>query len=139
MRIAERVDVLAPPAVVWEQVSDPSRVLDFFALVNGCLARGVADPDLVRDFLLFYYLWWRDEIMDPLRKTQRILADVGRLPRTGRARRWRLTGQGERFLDADPKVQTAFLLAVWWHKVNWLIAFPSTASLNVVAVPCALM
>ncbi len=52
-----------------------SRVLDFFSLVNGCVARGVADPDIVRDFLIFYYLWWRDEIMDPLRKTQRIVAD----------------------------------------------------------------
>jgi hypothetical protein len=52
-----------------------SRVLDFFALVNGCIARGVADPDLVRDFLLFYYLWWRDEIMDPMRRTNRIIAD----------------------------------------------------------------
>ena len=48
-----------------------SRVLDFFALVDGCLARGSADPDLVRDFLLFYYVWWRDEIMDPLRNTRR--------------------------------------------------------------------
>ncbi len=52
-----------------------SRVLEFFALINGCIARGVADPDIVRDFLLFYYLWWRDEIMEPLRKTQRIAAD----------------------------------------------------------------
>ena len=43
------------------------RVLDFFALVDGCVARGVADPDMVREFLLFYYLWWRDEILDPLR------------------------------------------------------------------------
>ena len=34
MRIAEHVDVLAPPAIVWEQVSDPSRVLDFFAGVT---------------------------------------------------------------------------------------------------------
>jgi hypothetical protein len=49
-----------------------SRVLDFFAIVNGCLQRGTADEDIVRDFLLFYYLWWRDEIMIPLRKTQRI-------------------------------------------------------------------
>ena len=31
MRIAEHVDVLASPAIVFEQVSDPSRVLDFFA------------------------------------------------------------------------------------------------------------
>ena len=34
MRIAEHVDVLAPPSIVWEQVSDPSRVLDFFAGVT---------------------------------------------------------------------------------------------------------
>jgi carbon monoxide dehydrogenase subunit G len=34
MRIAEHVDVLAPPAIVWDQVSDPSRVLDFFAGVT---------------------------------------------------------------------------------------------------------
>jgi hypothetical protein len=27
---------------------------------------------MVRDFLLYYYLWWRDEIMDPLRRTGRI-------------------------------------------------------------------
>jgi hypothetical protein len=43
--------------------------------VNGCVARGVADPEIVRDFLLFYYLWWRDEIMEPMRKTRRIAAD----------------------------------------------------------------
>jgi hypothetical protein len=55
--------------VVYQKVS---RVLDFFAIVNGCLERGTADEDIVRDFLLFYYLWWRDEIMTPLRKTQRI-------------------------------------------------------------------
>ena len=52
-----------------------ARVLDFFALVNGCVARGVADGDIVKDFLVFYYLWWRDEIMDPLRKTRRIALD----------------------------------------------------------------
>jgi uncharacterized membrane protein len=34
MRIAEHVDVLAPPELVWEQVSDPTRVLDFFAGVT---------------------------------------------------------------------------------------------------------
>jgi uncharacterized membrane protein len=31
MRIAEHIDAIAPPALVWEQVSDPSRVLHFFA------------------------------------------------------------------------------------------------------------
>jgi hypothetical protein len=44
-----------------------TRVLDFFGLVNEVLARGSADEHLVRSFLLYYYLWWRDEIMDPLR------------------------------------------------------------------------
>ena len=34
MRIAEHVDVRASPGIVWEQVSDPSRVLDFFAGVT---------------------------------------------------------------------------------------------------------
>ena len=34
MRIAEHVDVLAPPPIVWDQVSDPTRVLDFFAGVT---------------------------------------------------------------------------------------------------------
>jgi hypothetical protein len=34
MRIAESIEVLAPPAIVWEQVSDPARVLDFYAGVT---------------------------------------------------------------------------------------------------------
>ena len=50
-------------------------IINVLALVNGCVARGVADPDIVRDFLLFYYLWWRDEIMDPMRRTQRLITD----------------------------------------------------------------
>jgi hypothetical protein len=52
-----------------------SRILDFFALVNECVGRGTADRDIVRSFLLYYYLWWRDEILDPLRKTRRIVTD----------------------------------------------------------------
>ena len=31
MRVAEHVEVLAPPALVWDQVTDPGRVLHFFA------------------------------------------------------------------------------------------------------------
>jgi carbon monoxide dehydrogenase subunit G len=34
MRIAEQVDVAASRALVWEQISDPARVLDFFAGVT---------------------------------------------------------------------------------------------------------
>ena len=31
MRVAVSIEVTAPPALVWEQVSDPARVLDFMA------------------------------------------------------------------------------------------------------------
>jgi hypothetical protein len=53
-----------------------------------------------------------------------ILAVVGGLLKAAPARRWQLTAQGKRFLDAQPMVQAPFLLAVWWRKVNWLVAFP---------------
>lgn len=53
-----------------------------------------------------------------------ILAEVGRLVHTGRSRRWRLTADGERFLEMEPDVQLVFTLAVWWHRVNWLVAYP---------------
>ncbi len=55
-----------------------------------------------------------------------ILADVGGLVKTGQARRWRTTAQAKRFLETEPLVQSVFLLAVWWHKVNWLVAYPLT-------------
>ncbi len=44
-----------------------SRVLDFFAIVDGCLERRVVEPQMVRAFLSYYYLWWRDMVMIPLR------------------------------------------------------------------------
>ena len=78
-RLHEFIDYLTSPEV--HRGIDPKidaiyqktqRVLDYFGLVNGCLARSTADPDLVRDFLFYYYLWWRDEIMEPLRKTRRV-------------------------------------------------------------------
>jgi hypothetical protein len=53
-----------------------------------------------------------------------ILADVGGLAKIAPARRWQLTAQGKRFLAAAPVLQAPFLLAVWWHKVNWLVAYP---------------
>jgi carbon monoxide dehydrogenase subunit G len=40
MRIAEHIHVNASPAIVWEQVSDPARVLDFFAGVTRWEAAG---------------------------------------------------------------------------------------------------
>jgi hypothetical protein len=56
----------------------------------------------------------------------RILAEVGGLLKIGSARRWRLTRKGEKFLDAQPMRQLAFLLTTWWYKVNWLIAYSYT-------------
>jgi hypothetical protein len=53
-----------------------------------------------------------------------VLADVGGLVDTGRARRWRLKRLGEKFLAADPLSQVLFLLSTWWYRVNWLIAYP---------------
>lgn len=52
-----------------------TRVLDFFAVVNEYVGRGNAEASLVRAFLLYYYLWWRDEIMDPLRGLRAIADD----------------------------------------------------------------
>jgi hypothetical protein len=52
-----------------------TRVLDYFALVDECLARHAADPSIVRSFLLYYYLWWRDEIMEPLRNVKPLTTD----------------------------------------------------------------
>ena len=45
-----------------------SRVLDFFAVVNGCLERNTVERQMIRTFLGYYYLSWRDEIMIPLRE-----------------------------------------------------------------------
>lgn len=44
-----------------------SRVLDFFAIVDGCLARGAVDPRMIRSFLAYYYFWWRLMVLQPLR------------------------------------------------------------------------
>ena len=52
------------------------------------------------------------------------LANVGGLLEGGSSRRWRLTPDGEKFLTASPPTQVWILLAFWWERVNWLIAFP---------------
>ncbi|WP_020475006.1 hypothetical protein [Zavarzinella formosa] len=49
-----------------------SKVLDFFAYVDACLREHLAGPQLVRTFLASYYLWWREELMEPLRKRRRL-------------------------------------------------------------------
>jgi hypothetical protein len=53
-----------------------------------------------------------------------VLAEVGNLILTGRSRRWKLTAQGEQLLGTEPDIQLVFALAVWWHRVNWLLAYP---------------
>ena len=55
-----------------------------------------------------------------------ILAEIGDLLAIAPARRWRLTSNGEEFLDADPLLQVASLLMIWWYKVNWLVIYPFT-------------
>ena len=53
-----------------------------------------------------------------------ILVDAGQLVSRGRARLWRLTRRGAKFLNADPLTQVLFLLDTWWHRINWLVAYP---------------
>jgi len=53
-----------------------------------------------------------------------ILAEVGGLLAIAPARRWQLTLEGKGFLGKDPLLQVSFLLTVWWHEVNWLVAYP---------------
>jgi hypothetical protein len=54
----------------------------------------------------------------------RIVAEVGGLIKTGRSRRWQLTARGRQFLEKSFPLQACYLLAVWWHKIDWLVAYP---------------
>jgi hypothetical protein len=53
-----------------------------------------------------------------------LLANYGYLVEGGQAKRWRLTEDGEQFLQLPPAVQIAFLLGVWWKNMDWVVAFP---------------
>lgn len=53
-----------------------------------------------------------------------IVAEVGGLIKTGRSCRWQLTARGRQFLEKDFPLQACYLLAVWWYKINWLVAYP---------------
>jgi hypothetical protein len=53
-----------------------------------------------------------------------LLASIAGLVTGGPARRWRLTPSGERFLAAQAPSQVWLMLATWWTRVNWLVAFP---------------
>jgi hypothetical protein len=48
-----------------------SHVLDFFAVVEALLEDAAVDEKMLRQGLIFYYHWWRDEVMDPLRNLLR--------------------------------------------------------------------
>jgi hypothetical protein len=45
-----------------------SRVLDFFGVLDHCLERNTVAREMIQSFFGYYYLWWRDEIMIPLRE-----------------------------------------------------------------------
>ncbi len=51
------------------------------------------------------------------------LAYVGGLLEGGPARRWRITPDGAKFLTVNPLIQVWILFAVWWERVDWLIAY----------------
>ena len=53
-----------------------------------------------------------------------VLAEVGELHVGGRSRRLRLTSGGAEFLASSAPLQAWYLFAVWWTRVNWLIAYP---------------
>ncbi|NTU64167.1 MAG: hypothetical protein HGB05_12395 [Chloroflexi bacterium] len=53
-----------------------------------------------------------------------VLADVGGLAKGAAARRWRVTRLSEKFLALDPWPQVIYLLATWWDRVDWVVAFP---------------
>lgn len=52
------------------------------------------------------------------------LAHVGGLVTGGQARAWKLTDNGEAFLNFRPPVQIGMMLDTWWKRINWAIAFP---------------
>jgi hypothetical protein len=62
--------IQAPETLVVFQKS--SRVLDYFVFVEACLRHGMANKCLIRCFLANFYLWWRDEVMAPLRQLRQI-------------------------------------------------------------------
>jgi len=53
-----------------------------------------------------------------------VLGEVGGLLKTPRAKQWRLTSAGKKFLQKPPLIQLWYLLATWWLRVNWLVAYP---------------
>ncbi len=53
-----------------------------------------------------------------------VLAKTAGLVTGGIARRIRLTPKGEDFLASDTEHQLWTLLNTWWHRIDWVMAFP---------------
>lgn len=52
-----------------------SRVLDFLAIVDGSLGRGAVDRRMLRSYLAYYYVWWREMVLEPLWRERDRLGD----------------------------------------------------------------
>lgn len=53
-----------------------------------------------------------------------MLANTGEFVTGGPTRIWKLTRAGEVFLELPAPAQLGNILAVWWHREDWRIAFP---------------
>ncbi len=53
-----------------------------------------------------------------------VLASLGGLASGAPSKRWRVTPDGETFLEAAAALQVWRLFATWWTQVNWAIAAP---------------
>ena len=52
------------------------------------------------------------------------LAGMGGFVTGGQARAWKLTSEGDDFLNAPAPIQLGFMFALWWYRTDWRIAFP---------------
>lgn len=52
------------------------------------------------------------------------LANAGALLTGGKARTWKVTSEGDSFLNFTNPIQISFMLTAWWHLMDWRMAFP---------------
>jgi len=52
------------------------------------------------------------------------LANVSMLATDGQARVWKVSSEGDSFLNYTAPIQVSFMLTVWWHLMDWRMAFP---------------
>lgn len=53
-----------------------------------------------------------------------MLANTGALLTGGQAHTWKITSEGDSFLNFTNPIQISFMLTVWWHLMDWRMAFP---------------